>query len=113
MTTRRNCPYCGLSVGQPHKGECDISSQRITCDCKDDKSRTAEDVYWHYVNKYGLEAAQHAVVAYFDRETVVDLLLNHIDVEGLEEFLVGNLAEDGSHLPIAQPTEQSMEDTCR
>ncbi|MBR9802623.1 hypothetical protein GYB59_13480 [bacterium] len=73
-------------------------------------ARTAEDVYWDYVEKYGLEATQHAVVGYFESETVVELLLDQIDGESLDDFLHDNLAERLSSQSAEQPNEQAMDD---
>lgn len=72
-------------------------------------ARTAEDVYWDYVEKHGLEATQHAVVGYFESETVVELLLDQIDGESLDDFLNDNLAERPSSQSAEQPTEQAMD----
>ena len=57
------------------------------------KERTAEDVYWKYVERVGHEACADRVVDYFDRETIAELLLEHLDPDDLDEFLHDNLAE--------------------
>lgn len=66
-------------------------------------------MYWDYADEHGLDAAQHAVIAYFDPETVVELLLDHIDVDSLKDFLHDNLAER----PSLQSAGQSEEDFLR
>lgn len=72
--------------------------------------RTAEDVYWDYIKTYGHEAAEYAVIEYFDRGIVVELLLEHIDADALDEFLHDNLAERQPFLPAEQRNDQPMED---
>ncbi|MEZ6142551.1 MAG: hypothetical protein R3B84_18480 [Zavarzinella sp.] len=89
-------PMASVSVTPPHQA-----------------ARTAKDVYWDYVEEHGMDAAQHAVIAYFDTETVVELLLDHIDVESLNDFLLDNLAERPSLQSAGQPTEQPMDDFLR
>jgi hypothetical protein len=51
----------------------------------------AEDVYWKYVQKAGEEAANDAVLSYFDSSAVVEILLERIDADELDEYLSDNL----------------------
>ena len=60
---------------------------------KPKKGRTAEGVFWDYANKFGQEACEELVVAYFDRETIAEFLLEHVVPEDLDEFLHDNLVE--------------------
>lgn len=54
--------------------------------------RSAEDVYWEYVEKAGEEACEDAVFNYHDRSTVVEILLASgcIDAGRLEDFFCDN-----------------------
>jgi hypothetical protein len=59
-----------------------------------DSKRGADEVYWEYVDKAGEEACAHAVIAYFDRAAVVEILLEHINAEELDEFLCDNVSAE-------------------
>jgi len=58
--------------------------------------RSAEDVYWEYVEKVGEEDCDDAVLNYLDPSTVVEILLasGYIDADGLEEFFCDNFDID-------------------
>lgn len=78
------------------------------------KERTAEDVFWDYADRFGEEACEDAVLAYFGREAAAELLLVHIDPSCLEEFLHDNVATDvpaspnvfEQHGPLGQLAEE-------
>lgn len=53
--------------------------------------RSAEDVYWEYVEKVGEEGCANAVVDYIDPSAVVEILLERIDADDLDEYLHDNL----------------------
>jgi hypothetical protein len=56
--------------------------------------RSAEDVYWEYVEKVGEEACADAVLNYLDYSAVVEILLERIDADDSDEFLHDNLIAD-------------------
>ncbi len=60
--------------------------------------RSAEDVYWEYVEKVGEEACEDAVLNYLDPSIVVEIVLERIDADDLDEYLSDNVlgSEPGS-----------------
>lgn len=57
--------------------------------------RSAEDVYWEYVEKVGEEACEDAVLNYLDPSIVVEILLERIDAHDLDEYLRDNVLGSG------------------
>ena len=58
---------------------------------KTQSKRSAEDVYWEYVERVGDDACTDAVISYFDRLDIVEILLERIDVDDSDEFLNTNV----------------------
>jgi hypothetical protein len=53
--------------------------------------RSAEDVYWEYVEKVGEKDCEDAVLNYLDPSIVVEILLGRIDADELDEYLSDNV----------------------
>lgn len=68
--------------------------------------RSAEDVYWEYVEKVGEERCADAVLNYLDRSMVVEILLERIYAPDLDEYLHDNFIADWV-VPGCSPSPKS------
>lgn len=59
--------------------------------------RSAEDVYWEYVEKVGEEAIAETVLHFLDRDIVVQMVLDCLDANDLDEYLYGNFVAEVQH----------------
>jgi len=59
--------------------------------------RSAEDVYWEYVENVGEEAIAETVLHFLDRDIVVQMVLDCLDANDLDEYLYGNFVAEVQH----------------
>ena len=95
------CDQLEISKGSTYAQAVEEVRQWHAKQRKHGSKRSAEDVYWKFVEKAGEETCADAVINYFDRNTAVEVLLERIDADSLEEFLHDSLIADQVWNPVA------------